>query len=147
VNRGHRLPRVLSLFLVLLLIGVLLRSWRLVPGLVRNLTDPLSSSWSVASLTYTVVVGGFLALLSGAMVGLLRHRMWGVYCAYALVPVSTVLLGIPLVPFVSDLLPGVQWRTVAVIVLNLTFFAATVLLHLEHRKSMREGPRQVDGAR
>lgn len=141
------LLRVLSLSLALLLLGVLLRSWGLAPGLFRTLTDPSSPPWSVASLTYTGVVAGLLALLGGAVLGLFRHRLWGVYCAYALVPVSTLLLGIPLVPFVSDLLPGARLRTAGVIVLNATFLAATVILHREYRKSRSEGARKIERKR
>jgi hypothetical protein len=146
-NRWSPLARVLSLLLALLLIGVLLRYWMLVPGFFRSLIDPMNPPWTSAGFTYTAVVGGFLALLGGATIGLFRRRVWGVYCAYALVPVSTILHGIPLIPFVSDLLPTLQFRIAAVFVLNLMFLTGAVILHLEYRKARRGGGiRHLEGA-
>lgn len=131
-------PRILSIVLGALLFGVLVRNWALVPGLLRTLTDdsphPL---WSAPVLTYVVVVGGFLVLLAAAAIGLLRVRPWGIYCGYALVPVSTILHGIPLVPLVSDLLPTLQFRIAAVFVLNIAFLTAIVILHASLRRDAR----------
>jgi hypothetical protein len=83
-----RLPRIPSHILALLLIGMLLEHFALVPGFFRNLTDPLNPIWSASTLTYAIVVGGFLVLLTATIVGFFQGRIWGVYCAYALVPVS-----------------------------------------------------------
>lgn len=141
-----RLPLVFSRLLVILLVGVLLRHWALIPGFFRNLADPINPILSASSLTYSVVVGGFLGLLVGAIVGLLRRRIWGVYCAYALVPVSTILHSIPLIPFISDLLPTLEVRIAAVAILNLAFLAIAALLHLSyHRVASAGGSTRPEG--
>jgi hypothetical protein len=124
--------RALSIALAVLLIAVLLRYWVLVEGLFRIArTDP----WSQASLLNLLVVGLFLGLLIASIVGLLKMRIWGIYAIYALVPVSTVLHGIALVPFVSGLLPT-QLRIGAVFVLNLAFLGAALILHRSWRKRL-----------
>lgn len=138
-------PRVLSIVLAVLLIGVLVRHWTLVRGVYWNLTgDPLNPLWSPAVLTYLLVVGGFLVLLIASAVGLLRLRPWGIYCAYALVPVSTILHGISLIPFLSDLLPTRELGIAAVLILNLTFLTAVMILHTAYRRANRQG--QQDAA-
>lgn len=115
--------RLLSLALVVLLIGVLVRYWVLVQGLFvwpRGIN---------IFMTYLAVVGVFIGLLLGSIVGLVRLRAWGFYCVYLLVPVSTVLHGIPLVPFVSDLLPSPGLRIWAVSILNVAFLTTAVISH------------------
>ena len=144
-GRSSRRSQVLSTFLAVLLIGVLFRYWAVVEIFFRSLAASWSETPSGSALITTLVVGGFLGLLAASVVGLFRRRKWGVYCAYALVPVSTMLHSIPLVPFVSDLLPNLQLRIAAVFVLNLIFLAATILLHVEYRRTAIR-TEQLEGA-
>ena len=59
--------------------------------------------------------------------GLLLGRRWGAVLLLALVPVSTVLHAVPLIPFVSRLLPSAL-RPGAMWVLNLLVAVAAVML-------------------
>ncbi len=124
-RRAPRLPRGPSRILALLLVGVLLRNFVLVSGVIRGAAGALTSSGNAPGAAYSVVVGGFLLLLGATIVGLFQRRLWGIYCAYALVPVSTILLAVPLIPFVLDLMPP-RARVVAMPIVNLAFLAAVV---------------------
>ena len=118
---------MISRILAALLAVVLFSSWELVAMLLRN------PPWSILG----VVIILFLSLLIGGLLGLLWLRPWGFYCAYLLVPVSTMLHGIPLVPFVTNLLPSPELRTWSVFILNFAFLVATIVAHLAYRTSTR----------
>jgi hypothetical protein len=109
------------------LVGVVAWKWILIPIVFRN--PPWSPVGSVSIL--------FLGLLVGSVAGLLKMRPWGFYCAYLLVPVSTMLLGIALVPFVTDWLPTRSLQVNSLFVLNVAFLVATAASHLMYRRSTR----------
>ena len=120
-RRARRIGRVLAASLG----GVLVWKWVLVQIVFRN------APWSLVGAV-TIL---FLGLLIASIVGLLRMRPWGFYCAYVLVPVSTVLHGIALIPFIPELLPSQTLRIGSVLVLNVGFLVATVVAHLMSRRS------------
>ena len=128
-----RLPRLHSRVLALLLVLVLFRYFRLPLGFAIFLAD------GFRSMSYGIVVGGFLALMAATITGLYQRRIWGVYCVYALVPVSTVLLSIPFIPFVTDLLPTLQMRIIALPIINSAFLVGVMALHLRYRRAIRDG--------
>lgn len=119
----------MNVVLSISLLGVLVDHAVLLPMVFR--VPPWSSLGIVLIL--------FLALLVGAVLGLMGMRVWGYWLAYALVPVSTVLPGVSLVPFVPDLIPGLEWRTRAVVVLNGAFLVAALISHRVHRRGTERG--------
>jgi hypothetical protein len=68
-------------------------------------------------------------------------RAFGFYFAYLLVPVSTVLLSVPLVPFTS-LLPTLDLRIAAVAVVNVSFLVATAASHRMWSRAVRADTRR-----
>src|SRR5690606_24250549 len=110
--------------LALSLIGVALWKWVLIR---IAFTNPPWSTIGFVSLL-------FVPLLVGSVVGLLKTREWGFYAVYLLFPVSTILHGVALVPWVTDALPTQQLRIWSTAVLNLVFLAATILAHRMHRR-------------
>ena len=100
--------------------AVLLGKWPLVRIAVTN------PPWSLVGFAALL----FVLLAAGSIIGLLRAKTWGLVCAYLLVPVSTFLHGIALVPFVTALLPSPELKVWAVVVVNVIFLVALVLTHL-----------------
>lgn len=123
-----RYARILSRALAGLLALVLMANAQLIPMLSGSSLDSAS-----------LAIGVFLTLLVASLVGLLRVEPWGFFAAYLLVPVSTILHGIALVPFVGRLLPSPEARIWSVLVLNLAFLAAPVIAHRGVYKSRRTG--------
>jgi len=110
--------------LALLLLGVLLERWRL----FAVLATPFD-----AGALLLIVTLLWIGLLLASVAGLLGARPWGAAALLALVPVSTVLHGVPLVPGLSRLLPAAA-RPTAVLVLNvLVALAALLVLRLLRR--------------
>ena len=120
--------------MALLLLIVLVERWDLVAGLTaRN-----------APGTLFVVSALWLALMLTSIVGLFSHQRWGVWSLIALVPVSTILHSVPLVPFVSAAFP-LEMRPFVMIAANiLVLLVAVVLLKTalrgQERSSARESP-------
>ncbi len=114
-----RYAKILSRALAVLLALVCVANAQLIPMLVRN------TPTSVVSIT----IGVFLTLLVASVVGLMRVERWGFIAAYLLVPVSTILHGIALVPFVGSLLPSTEARIWSVFLLNVAFLAALMIAH------------------
>ena len=69
----------------------------------------------------------WLLLLGIAVAGLTSTRRWGAYALAALVPVSTMLMAIPLIPAVSKLIP-VSLRPEALATLNILVLVSVPLL-------------------
>lgn len=125
------LPRLLAVSLVL----VAIRYWSVVRIAVSQ------PPWTMVGFVSLV----FVVLLAAAAAGLFLQRKWGFVAAYLLVLVSTILHSIPLVPFVTDLLPGLDARTWGMVLLNLTFLVATATAHW--RMQGGGGSRSGDGDR
>lgn len=124
--RAFQRARLLTLFLAACLIGVVVSNSVLIQQFFRV------APWSLLG----VVLWLFFGLWVLSVIGLLWLRPWGFYSAYALVPVSTVLLGIALVPFVTGLLPRLEWRMWTVLILNIGFLGATVFAHWSYRRHL-----------
>jgi hypothetical protein len=116
--------RVINVLLSASLVGVLVTNFVLLQMMFRV------APWSLLGIVLIL----FLGLLLGSIVGLLRMRPWGYWLAYALVPVSTILHGISLVPFVVELLPRLEWRIWAVFLLNGAFFVGILRSHWLYRR-------------
>ena len=112
--------QLLTKILAGLLLGVLLWKWALVRIAFTNVP------WSFVGFSALV----FLLLSVASIVGLLRLQTWGFACAYLLVPVSTFLHGIALVPFLTELLPSPELKLWAVAILNVVFLGTLVVTHL-----------------
>jgi hypothetical protein len=80
-----------------------------------------------SSAMLLVVVWLWLVLAVGAIIGLIAQRRWGAYLLLPLVPVSSILLGMPLVPFVTRATPFV-YRPYVVGALNALVLLAAPLL-------------------
>ena len=65
----------------------------------------------------------WLLLMAAAIAGLAGRRRWGVYLLIALVPVSTILHSIPLVPLVTSLAP-IAYRPFVMSAVNLALLLA-----------------------
>lgn len=79
--------RTISRALAVLLLAGLLANWRLALWMFR-VRDPVGAAIGVS----------WLALIIVSVIGLLRVRRWGVYCLFALAPLSTAMLAAPLLP-------------------------------------------------
>ena len=118
---------LLAKVLAALLIGVLAWKWVLVQVAATN------PPWSmVGSMSLALV-----ALILVTAIGLICLREWGFFAAYVLVPFSTVIHGIALVPWLTEALPTLRLRIWAVSVLNLLFLFATIWVHWKYRSSER----------
>ena len=117
-------PELLSKILAGLLVGVVVWKWALVRIAVTN------SPWSFAGFAALL----FLLLAAASVIGLGRLKTWGFVCAYLLVPVSTFLHGIALVPFLTGLLPSPELEVWAVAILNVIFLAMVGGTHLLHAR-------------
>jgi len=91
----------------------------------------------IRSSTLTLVtIWLWLLLIAVAIVGLAWRRRWGAYSLVALVPVSTILHSIPLVPLVTSLAPF-PYRTFAMTAVNL----AVLLTVPKLLRGLAPGPR------
>jgi hypothetical protein len=117
-------PQLLTKILAALLLGVLASKWGLVRIAVTNLP------WS--SVGFATLL--FVLLSTASIVGLIRLQTWGFVYAYLLVPVSTFLHGITLVPFVTELLTSPELQSWAVAIVNVMFLGTLVVAHLLHAR-------------
>ena len=108
----------LGLMLALALVAVCVERW---PIAWMAMTP-----WRGSLLAFAVSAA-WLGLLVASMAGLLLGRRWGAICLVALVPVSTVLHGVPLVPFVTKAFP-LESRWPLVIGLNVVVLLCAIVL-------------------
>ena len=120
-------PQLLARILAGLLFGTLVWKWALVRIAVTNLP------WSFVGFAALL----FVFLSAASIVGLIRARKWGFVCAYLLVPISTFLHGIALVPFLTELVPTPELKLWAVAILNVIFLGTLFITHfLQTRATM-----------
>jgi len=120
VNRTTSFSRVVALTLVL----VLAERWQLVTFLAPKNATPL----------LFIVSGLWLALMLASIVGLFQHQRWGVWSLIALVPVSTILHGIPLIPFATAAFP-LEMRPFVMTAANILVLLVALVLHKAQAKS------------
>jgi hypothetical protein len=88
-----------------------------------------------ASADLVVVLTAYFVLVVGSLAGLLRLRQWGFYFSYVLAPFSTILLGDPLIPLVTRLLPWLDVRIWAMTILNAGFLLGVAYAHRAYRQA------------
>lgn len=111
-----------------LLVAVLIVKWMLVWNAFTN------APWTAVGSTSLL----FVALASGAAIGMPRGRSWGFAMMYLLVPVATFIHGIALVPFVANTVPGGETRTWAVASINVAVLVAAAFVHWISSRADRE---------
>jgi hypothetical protein len=109
---------LVSRALAVLLALVLVADVRLLGTLFRG---PVGS-------TLWVMLAVHVALLVGAVAGLALLRRWGYWCVYLLVPFSTILLSISLIPHLPRPFPP-ELRPYVLAAANLAVLAAAVFAH------------------
>ena len=102
----------------------LISSWRYVTTLFRN-----------PSADLVVVLTLFFLLMVGSLVGLALLREWGFYVTYPFLCASTILLGEPVVPGITRLLPTLELRIASVFIINVAFLAVVVWTHWMYRST------------
>ena len=100
-------PRIVALLLLLVLVDESVVLPMAIGPLLGTITGP----------DLLLVVWSWLLLLIGAALGLAARRPWAVVVLIVLVIVSTIAMGIALVPFIMRLVPE-QIQTVALLVTN-----------------------------
>jgi hypothetical protein len=126
IDRGPRGEVLVSRALAALLALVLVADVRLLGTLFRA---PVGSPvWGMLAI--------HVALLIGAVIGLSRLRPWGYHCVYVLVPFSTLLLSISLIPHLPRPFPP-EVRPYVLVAANLAVLAAAVFAHVGYRRSAR----------
>ena len=93
--------------------------------ILRMAVAPLLGVQSSALLL--AIIWLWLLLNGASIAGLALQRRWGAYFVIALVPVSTILLSIPLLPLVTSLVP-VAYRAYAMMAVNVTVLLAMLKL-------------------
>jgi hypothetical protein len=83
-----------------------------------------------------VLLAIHVALLVGAVAGLALLRRWGYWCVYLLVPFSTILLSISLIPHLPRPFPP-ELRPWVLAAANLAVLAAAVFAHAGTRAHAR----------
>ena len=111
------LSRAVALLLVLVLVD------RVV--LLRMAVGPLLGVRSVPELL--VIVWVWLFVVVGTVVGLVLERRWSAYLLLIAVAVSTILLSVPLLPWITRLAPG-AYRFHAMVVANMVVLFTALLL-------------------
>jgi hypothetical protein len=86
--------------------------------------------------TLWVLLAIHVALLVGAVAGLALLRRWGYWCVYLLVPFSTILLSISLIPHLPRPFPP-ELRPWVLAAANLAVLAAAVFAHAGTRAHAR----------
>ncbi|HUF25531.1 MAG TPA: hypothetical protein VMM18_01020 [Gemmatimonadaceae bacterium] len=106
--------------------------------LLRMAVGPLFGVRSSAELL--VVVWVWLLVLLGTVAGLTFQRRWGAYLLLIFVPVSTVLLSIPLIPWITQLAPQ-SYRVYGMLLVNgVVLFTALLLVQGHRRRSQATRP-------
>lgn len=100
-------PRIVALLLLLVLVDDSVVLPMAIGPLLGTITGP----------DLLLVVWSWLLLLIGAALGLAARRPWAVVVLIVLVIVSTIAMGIALVPFIMRLVPE-RIQTVALLVTN-----------------------------
>jgi len=114
--------------MALLLVLVLVERWELVSAVTAG----------YAAATLFMVSALWLALMFASIVGLLWDQRWGAWSLIALVPVSTILHSVPLVPFVTAAFP-LEMRPFVMIAMNIVvLLLALVLQRAQAQSSARE---------
>ena len=114
MNRKLWLSRILPF----VLLGTLLEHWDLVRFAV--------TAWRHTMLGFGVSLA-WLMLILASIVGIRARRRWGALSLIALMPVSTVMLGVSLVPLVTSVFP-VGVRPYVLMLLNVLVLVAAVVL-------------------
>lgn len=131
LTSDFRRVRWINRVLAFCLVATVASNWILVRMLLT------SAPWSELGLALILL----FAPLAGSVVGLLRMREWGFYCAYLLFPVSTLLHSMPLVPFASGWIPTLPLRISSLLMVNVLFLVATTVSHMLYRRSRRVAAR------
>jgi hypothetical protein len=128
-RRALHLSRTIAIILLLVLVDKV--------ALLRMAVGPLLGVNSSPELL--VVVWLWLFAVVGTVVGLVLHRRWSAYLLLIAVSVSTVLLSVPLLPWITQLAPE-HYRFYAMLVANVAVLFAALLLiryHARHVHAVR----------
>jgi len=128
VRNMERLDKThkVEIFLGALLVATLILKWKLVYFIRPH-------DYTTTSLIGSSLVGIFIIGSVAGAIGLFTKRIWGCFASY-FAAIGATSIGISVIPLLSKLIPGGYARTYMVIVLNLIFIIAIVIIHINlHR--------------
>jgi hypothetical protein len=108
----------LSRIIPFVLLGTLLDHWEMIRFVF--------TSWDDTKLGFGLSLA-WLVLLLASVIGIRAGRRWGALSLIVLMPVSTIMLSVSLVPFLTSIVPAAA-RPYVMMALNLLMLIAAIVL-------------------